>query len=308
MLSPKEIQYIDQSYGIYDHDWRFYAEFLGEPFLCDDCLVYFDGSILSICAFPLHNCAASVQDIAILAMLEKFPAIQAVRGLAIWGRVGLKIPHIDCSGIRLSLVFHEGESDARDAIVDIDQFNLDHMKSARLARNAARNRGVITKVHKLDRLSASHITLMENFFLTHAISSIHASFYLVLPSLIKNENIFVIEARLGDQLKAFAILSRINPSTACMIIAFSENTEKLHAADAIYAQIIDWAKMQNIKWLHLGYSGTQSLLSFKRKWGALKDGPTFSQARYAVNTEIAQSMQTGTFPWRERLYKVTNGN
>ena len=53
MLDVNEQRYIADNFGVYDHNWLIYTDFLGEPFLIDNCIVYFDGTVLYICAFQL---------------------------------------------------------------------------------------------------------------------------------------------------------------------------------------------------------------------------------------------------------------
>ena len=55
MLSKKEQDYIWANASLYDHDWRFWSEFMGEPYLINDCLVFYDSRVLYICGFPFQK-------------------------------------------------------------------------------------------------------------------------------------------------------------------------------------------------------------------------------------------------------------
>jgi|GEM_PF-4504683 hypothetical protein len=303
MLSPEQIKYADAAYSIYDHDWRFYSEFIGEPFLCGDCLAYFDGTVLSFCAFPLGDCARKVEGGDLLKTVENFPYAQNLRGLEVWGRYDPLPPNITCGGASLNLVESYAESTMTDVKLDVRSFSFETNAKARLNRNWARNKGVVTTVGKLERLSHEHIALMEQFFLTHKISTLHTTFYLAIPSLIKNDNVFVVEGRVEGKLKGYAVLSQPNPEVACMIIGFYDNAGGFRATDGIYAQTIEWAQAQNLHYLHFGYSATESLLAFKRKWGATIDGPPYYETRYAVDSRIADAFKNGKCTWRERVYQ-----
>ncbi|MEJ0061753.1 MAG: hypothetical protein WDO70_00745 [Alphaproteobacteria bacterium] len=304
MLTAAQIDDIDHAFGVYDHDWRYYAEFLGEPFLLGDCLAYFDGALLYYCAFPLSDCRKPVGRDQVLRSVEDFPFRRATRGFDIWGRYEDLPPELAMGGAEpLSLVTQFDESTATDAVIDLASFSYDTNREARLACNAARNKNIAVDILRRERLNAEHIMLMEAFFPAHEISPLHASFYLAIPALMKNPNIYLAEARQDGILKGYAVLSLINVEAASMPIGFYVKETGSRAADAVFAAMIAWGQARTLRRLHVGYSETDSLRNFKRKWGAATDGPTYRESRFAADTDLARYMKDGSHPWRERIYQ-----
>src|SRR5262249_14572523 len=55
MLSQTEATYIASHFNVYDHNWMFYEELLGEAFFDRDVLSYCDGSAIYLAAFSLRS-------------------------------------------------------------------------------------------------------------------------------------------------------------------------------------------------------------------------------------------------------------
>ena len=73
MLSVCDQDRIAQEFSVYEHEWRFFSGFLGEPFLLNNCLVYWDGTTANVCAFPLGESQESIGASEIDRMLSALP-------------------------------------------------------------------------------------------------------------------------------------------------------------------------------------------------------------------------------------------
>ncbi len=123
MLAGDQADYVSERFGVYDHYWQYYANFLGEPFLLADLLVYTDGQMLYICAYPLRDVRISVSQ-SVLQDLLFHPLFSTVRGVNIWGRFDvpqvLNLP----SGARAELVeYADYPEHGCDVFVDLDAFD-----------------------------------------------------------------------------------------------------------------------------------------------------------------------------------------
>lgn len=301
MLSLEEIRHADAAFALYDQEWRYYSGFYGEPFLLNDCLAYFDGSVLSMSAFPLRQRDAPAGGPAILKSIERFFQYPGLRCFRIWGNYETLPPIIEHNGKVLKRVLqNDADPEDREAIIDVASFDLETNKPARNQYNQTRKLGFVTAVNKVDRLGAEHLALVEMFFDTHKMHPQHASYYLTLPSLIRNENVWLIEARFDGKLMGFGVMSRPNETSACLLTAFSDHAKP--AMDAVYGRMLEYAKEESIAKINLGYSVSDSLLRFKRKWGATEYGPTWHESAYAADADMEEMLKQGTFLWRERLY------
>src|SRR4051794_4778524 len=86
MLPPSDLARIRDRFAVYDHEWRAYAPVLGEPHLVEDCLVYFDGTLASVCAYRLGDPSFELDQPALASLLEGLPVLDRVRAVGIWGR------------------------------------------------------------------------------------------------------------------------------------------------------------------------------------------------------------------------------
>ena len=304
MLTPSQIEYADRSFGIYDHDWRYYSEFIGEPFLYNDCLHYFDGSILFCCAFPLSNPRKKITFADFEREYASFPYIENVRGVVFWGECPDSPDQLEFSTKHLKAAIRWNESATKDIVLDLEDFSFEKNRAARLDRNSARNKGIQPCVKKLDRLGWEHIALVEQFFNTHKITKFFSSYSLVLPSYIKCEHVNVVEGRLNGQLKGFAVVSLPNKETASMTLGFYDLTGRSGAADGVYAHVIEWLKELGVKKLHIGYSATESLLNFKKKWGKTIEGPSYWRVGYAHDAKMYEFLKMNEgWIWRDRIFR-----
>ena len=301
MLTEVDIARINAEFGVYDHDWRFFSEFLGEPFLLENYLAYFDGLILYLCAFRLGGCWRELRADELQSLVNDFEFAEDVQAINVWG-VYQEVPR--ALGVKqrvLPLAREVPRSEACDAMIDLDDFDFARYTSARLARNSAKNKGVACRVTQRETLSHRHTRLMEGFFRTHDISATHASFYLAANSLIKRNNVYIVEGWHGGKLIGFCLLSHAGVEAASIVMGFYDNAARLRVSDGIFSEAIMWAKGRGLRRLHVGYSGHRSLLDYKRKWGPLISLPPYGEAFYSASQEILAVVNRGNYPWRERI-------
>ena len=305
MLDREQITYIDSNFGVYDHEWRFYSSFLGEPFLLLDNLVYFDSRILYICAFPLSNPCQEINAEKIERIVTLFSDKKTLEAVNIWGRIS-DAPssiRIDKNKVKPIDLLDEYDSDDCESIIPIDQFNYQKFKRAKSSRNSSLNKGNYTYINSPSLLTHQHIRLIEYFLSIHSdLSLVHTSFCLATQSMVGLDNVYFVDCYLEDKLIGFGILSLSMSKSANLIWGFYDNSNASRAADSVMVKVIEFCKEKGVKKLHLGYSATPSLLAFKRKWGATLRGPTYREIFYSSSETIVENIKTGSFLWRDRLF------
>jgi len=301
LLAESESRLVAEGFGVYEHDWRYFSSFLGEPFLVGNLLAYFDGSFLYICCFPLGDVETEVSadELMHVASQQEFQAAGAVD---VWGRFAA-VDTLRLQSRRLPRIkYTDYAPSSFDVYIDLRTFDRQDVRGARLAWNAVRNRGVVGRATSLDYLDAEHVVLVEDWLRAHDISSVHASIVAGLTAEIRAQQAVVFEALADDgAIIGFAITTVCSRDVAVLHHLFSNNAKGSRAADCLLGTAIDFFQNQGIRRLHLGYSYTSSLLRFKRKWGAVNECPRYREAFYTDSSTLGGLIRVGQFLWASRV-------
>lgn len=299
MLDQLSKEYVERNFKLYDQNWLFYKNFLGEPFLIDDILVYFDGDILYVCAFSLIDLSRKINLDNLMPKIEQIIPIEKIKVIDIWG-------NIDSNSVFFKdekIIDYTPVSDGMyDCIINVNDFLIEKNRKARLALNAARNKGLTCKIIKRDVLLHTHLKLMKKFLEEHDIGGAGKQIFLSMGEAIKLENAYLVESyNVENMIIGFALLIIPTKSDAIYTLACFDNSTR--AADMVMHECISFCKKNNIQRLHLGYSATKGLLDFKIKWGGASDGQTYEEFFLCVNKDdyILKHVNDGTFLWHNRL-------
>ncbi len=304
MLAKKDIEYVHDHFGVYDHDWRWYANFLGEPYFIGDTIVYFDGMTIYACAFSLRNLKLETPIERICHLLSSNAVFQGAKGIDIWGRFLEPPEEIQIADQTFQQhSFVDYQVDNHDVAVCIGDFSYEKLRKARLAKNAVRNKAIVTRIVSRHFFSYRHIELLDYWFKTHDISFPHTAFALSIFSFAKQKDVFLIESYAGNLLKGFAILSIPSRLRAVITQAFFENEPGQRYADSVMVEAIAYCVQNNIEYLHLGYSQTGALLEFKKKWGANWKSPPYREVFYTNSPLLGDHFSLGTYPWFLRILR-----
>lgn len=299
MLACSDVDRLSKQFYAYDHDWRFYWSFLGEPFLIGDLLVYFDGTILYIAAFPLDDPKRVVREreVADIASLSQF---RACRCVDVWGR--FEAPDAIVVGSTVLERFDESGYDANPiaSVIDVSGFDLGDHREARKAVNRARNKRYSSRASNADGLTARQIVLIEEWRRDHDLGPIAVSIAAAIPAYVRWNNVETIEATLGDDVVGFGLVSFVAPHAAVLSQSFLLKSPGGVAGDVVFHGAISLCKQRGVRELHVGYSSTDSLIRFKKKWGALPRA-RFREAFYAVDDQIEDLVSRQRFLWQRRL-------
>jgi hypothetical protein len=311
MLDIADVAHVERNFSVYDHAWRFYRGILGEPFLLSNCLVYYDGRILYVCAFPFDDIWREVSLDEINAIVGQF-ADRPLTGINLWGRLPalperLRLPH----GVATLLfpVAEEYVASSGEHVIDIGRSDHRHLPKARKSLRRARSAGAHARVVTREYLSAEHIGLLRQFLETRLIGRVHAGAYLSIQQLLQDSATRIVESYWGSLLVGFRVVVFSAAGPATSLCSFSDTLAVRGASDIGMGTLLEYCREHDTTHLHLGYSGTPSLAAFKEKWGATRIGPEYKEAFYYLSRTAEQAFTADTFLWRDVLYaSVSNRN
>ncbi len=302
MLSQAEQAYVDSAFAIYDHNWRLYSAFLGEPFLIGDLLAYFDGQIFYLCAYSLENLSETLDGARIATAIKQFPMRESVEAIDVWGNTVNMPPAIETGPHTLDLVEHAVYADARDATLEMDEYQRASNRRARKAERFAVRKKIDTEESAESLNTADQLRLLRDFILTHDISPVHRRFYLSFAALLGRKGFVLFRTVAEQRLIGMSLVYQPNASLAVRVMGFYDSRYRhLRPSDVAMQQILDWSKSKGIARLHLGYSASPSLLAFKQKWGTLEYCPCFAETFYSRNEALTTAIAEGGFIWQDRV-------
>jgi hypothetical protein len=299
MLTEEEQDSIIRNMCVYEHEWRYLASYLGEPFLLEDILAFFDGRVLSICAFTLGD-ARQLSDNDFEERITIVDQSICPELVSAWGNVQLP-EKIKMGGKELCPVTNSEEKYLGDYSIDIYEHFDNFSPEARKAIRSFKRDGLQTTISPSTRLSWRELDLIEKWrnrispgiIGTIAGASI-SNFVLSVPS-------YTARCFFGKHLVGFSVFTKPSPDRAVNLMSFAERLQGIRIEDSLLHATIEACKLQNISRLHLGYAGTDSLASFKEKWGAKKTGPNYTQAIYVTGQEWENRAKDSNFFWLARL-------
>jgi hypothetical protein len=309
MLANEDVVFIEKNFGCYDHLWRYYAGFLGEPFLLDDLLVYFDGVGLFIAAFPFGD-EEEVARPKIESAFEK--AVHVVGGnrisfVNIWGRfpkteqkmlnsIGISYPLLESSDYYTSMF---------DTVMDLSKFSYETSSKARRRKSVAIKRGYRLSLRKRISFSWRHLSLIEQWAEKNSVSVIHRQFTNTLMSYLHNNSVTVYEAYDGNTLIGFSVVQYIHciPTRAVEVATILEKTKGSRAGDFIFCSILDDCLETKVGFIHRGYSATESLLRTKESWGGCTRSDPFREEFFYRDSHGKEILQSERYLWGLRLLK-----
>lgn len=309
MLTPSEAARISSHFNIYEHNWQFYQELLGEAVLLDDVLAYCDGSGLYLSAFPLSDARASLTAPQVLDALQaafrRFPEA-GIAFINIWGRFE-DLPAGCSSEDGTDYVLAE-QSDYYEAmfetIFDVEDFDRNRAKSAAKRLRNLRNSGISTEMLGVAGLSHAHLQIIERWMRMHEVSMVHREFFYTLKSYVGRDGVHVCEARKEGALVGLSIVAIVSDDRLVALNSFPMRAPGLKAGDALFAATIDFARQHGLRWIHRGYSANETLLHTKESWGSVSRTPPYREAFYARDESAAQMVAEGKFLWRLRLQEL----
>jgi hypothetical protein len=306
MLSPDQSDYVAAHFNVYEHNWPFYEELLGESLLLNDILSYCDGSGLYLASFALKEPGFIFDPKRIVEYADQ--AIEYFSGskiafINIWGQFNdLPTNFKSMNGQELYLSKQSDYYvDMFDSIFDINDFDSRKSRSANRRIRTLTRKNIQTNIRRCSSFDHDHLHLIERWMKTHNVSIVHREFFYALRSYIKKDNVYLCEARSNEALVGLSIIATVGNERMVILNSFPMRGNGLRAGDALFAEAISFARKNSVRWIHRGYSATDSLLKAKESWGSMARSRPYREAFYVINSEAAEMIKDDRFLWRLRL-------
>lgn len=299
MLTHEEQSRVVKDMCVYEHEWRYLAGYLGEPFLLDDVLCFYDGRALNVCVFTLGSAKTLSSDElkSRLAILDK--EIQP-RLVHVWGDV-FTPANIEVGRVKLRRVVQAEAKFPGEYSLDLANVPGAYSAEVMKAIRSFRRDNLQFTVDASTRLSWRELALIERWQerISPGIAGTVAG--ASIAGYVLSSSSYTVRCFIDHRLVGFSVFSRPTAERAVNLMSFAERLRGVKIEDGLVYSTIQTCRSQNVRWLHLGYAGTDSLGRFKQKWGATKTGADYTQAIYVDGQDWEKCAQDFTFYWWARL-------
>lgn len=276
MLNWYESEYIKEYIRSSDHDYFFWSGLLGEPFLYQDILYYFDGETVSIAGFPIN------------ARLDRLSVLDRLRNVVLtW----LEVPSVcffnyfgpwslDLDTIvkdKFSVMFSlEPRMYNVDMFIELSHSEALKTRNARESIRKANCRGLTVQKVQRSFLRYEHIDLIRILASRSSVWLSDVSYLTNIVQVLRDRVTTFFEVEINQRLVGFGVAHEFFEQRPFLVLSCFDNTCK-GVSDAIYAAVISHYKERGAKWLGLGYSVDEGLYKYKMKWGGVQCNPPFYQ-------------------------------
>lgn len=298
MLTERDRTAVADAFNVYEHEWRFFAPFTGEPFLIDgQYLCYFDGAVANLCLFGLKR--EWVPEAAFREIVDSLPFVNEIQLIQAWGDFD---PSTHPVGPQLVIVDPDMLSGRQESefTTDVSAFDLDRLRRAKKSLRTSELKGVHTRMIFTDGLDAEHLALIDEWRRSHDVAPVASLAVSTLGHYCAHDDVHLIDARRDSDLLGFAVLSHPVPERTLKMFSFGRRTAGLRIGDALAHEAILASRQLGAHTLHNGYADG-ALAAFKVKWGAEQLTPSYRHAIYARPGIWNERAGAGRFHWALRL-------
>ena len=294
MLSSSDEAFLDTNAYSIDHDYFYLPRLLGEPFLNDGILSFFDGSSVHIMGTLIPWLPVNAHD-KIASVVERWMRDKRVEFINYFGPIR---PNWALSQNFVIEYFKECLDYSVELFVDLSI--MPSLKVARRQRQdlaRAHRRKIEVRKTKLVFFSHSHITLLRNNLQRSDYGISDASYVLNLSSVLSHPSTMVFEAMIGDRLVGIGVTHEYFRGRPFFLAAAFDRGEP-GCSDAIYRAIIGYYKEAGANTLSLGYTSSPENMHYKTKWGGAPRVPPCFQLILRdrdCHTPFRESLH---WPWR----------
>jgi hypothetical protein len=302
MLSEDTKARFARSFSVYEHEWRFLAGYLGEPVESGGYLAFDDGSVINFCAFPLNQEGQALERTELERFITSAYKPESHKLIHIWG-VFDPPAQLQIQDVVLDLVNQDATNEVfpGEFTIDLTTHDLATLPEAHRSVRRMHSKGLELEVTTPGALTSRHMSIIEHWRTSRAVSNMAAVAAHSLISFTKHSDVIVFDVKQDGILQGFTIGSRPNDDVAVNLMSFSKKYPGSRLGDALLWRTIEYHRDRGVKKLHLGYAGTEGLVHFKTKWGAQKTGADYRQALYAADGWWRSRAEAYDFYWMSRL-------
>lgn len=305
MLTVLEQERLSANMCVYEHEWRYLASYLGEPFLLDDILAFFDGSVLHINAFSLER-MRPISAAEIASRLDAVHDCWKPHLIHLWGNT-VAPDEFKLGGRRFACSTRAELKYPGEHTIVLAQCG-EYSKEAKKAIRSFERDGLKTIVSTPARLSWRHLTLIETWRDRIRPGSASTVAGASIANYVRAERPHVVECVKDGELVGFSVFSRPKPERAVNLMSFSERLPGVRIDDSLLFATVEFCKEREIETIHLGYAGNAMLARFKEKWGARKTGADYTQAIYSADQRWDSLAKKFSFFWWSRLLESASAD
>ena len=266
---------------------------------------YCDGSGLYLAAFALKEPGFIFNPQKIIEYLGQ--AIEYFSGgkivfINIWGQFNDLPEYFTSVDGREFYLSQQSDyyDDMFDSIFDVSDFDSRKLRSANRRIRALTRKDIQTNVSKCALFNHEHLYIIERWMKAHEISIVHKEFFYALRSYIKRRTFTYARPDQGV-LVGLSVMAVVGNERMVILNSFPMRGDGLRAGDALFAEAISFARKKSVRWIHRGYSATDSLLKTKESWGSMARSRPYREAFYVINSEVTEMIKEDRFLWRLRL-------
>lgn len=267
MLDKDETSYVFKNAYSYDHNFNFYGTALGEPFLEDGVIVYFDLKVLCVPFFPFGG-----NDKHIGTRIKQIVSNHRAEVVMYWGCKNLSAVRLN--GFKLVATEDFDNPYNVDAYIDLTTPVVLGKDVQRELRKAASNK-ISVVVNHLPTFGKEHKRLIDEFLRTHKVDFFNRHLIASLKALLPRKTTKVIEARTKNRLVGFSVLDTFITPMPVYLFGFYDR-RFYGVSSLIYLKMIEHAKELEAIKLNLGYTIHKTLYDYKKRWPIVISRPVGS--------------------------------
>ena len=280
MLEQSDCKFIETNGWIMDNDWELLSCLLGEPFLFDGFLCFWDGTHAVICGWPVER-SAMAKD-----MKERlFSAAQECLGLffpkliEVWGPQNVSLDPILPSNYMKA---EEISANPNNVNIQIQYAEYEMIKTRknRSYQNAmqAERAGVYCKITKGSDFTWQHFAMLEKFLTRDDLGTFDRTYSALAPILTRSRKTTMFQACQDEEILGFILVREVLKDVAIATWGSYKNGP-LHPSDFLHLKMIEYYQHTEKPILDMGYSAHINLLKYKQNWGAnINNGSYYSSA------------------------------
>lgn len=296
MLSDEEKRLITKTIASSEHDYFVWSSLLGEPFVVDSFICYFDGVTAAIAGVPLAdgrpaNGIRTRLDRVINGWMQR----SGVKFVNYFGPERLEVARNPGFG----LIYEEKQPDYNlDLFIDLAS-GPDTGTSRKLRQdlNRALRNGVKVEARKQEFLTAEQLRLISQLAARADLGVSDVTYLVNAAVLLHHDSSMAFEARIGDAVVGVGIAHHYFTGRPFFAVA-AFDSRATGVSDAIYSAVVSYYRLQGAEWLGLGYAATAGQYHYKHKWGGVARNPPCWQLIWR-RRDIAMPFRDSLhWPWR----------
>jgi hypothetical protein len=276
VLTRDEQETIAREITSTDQDYFVWSGLLGEPFLRDRILCFFDGDSVAIAGRQLGE-RGEDSGIASRGLTEVLAEWSDRSDVAFINYCGPK-PAAPLSRERWNLIYAAGPQPWNQEVFLDLRHPVPRMYSpeTRCQLRAAGRRGLVVSIEHRDFLGYEHIRLLRALAISHHFIASSASYLANVVSILRSEATVVCEARINGTLTGFTVAHEFFDHHPFLVVAAIDRGHR-GTSEALHAALIDYYRARNACELGMGYAVGKGLHHYKMKWPGAFVGPSCHQ-------------------------------